>query len=120
MVSTTTPGEFFGGGRALKVNVNGTQGGADAWRIQLASDLVATEIGATYTVTAWVKSSAASTIRFSTQPSALYGPNAALTTSWQMISWSFIANVAETRVMLDMGGGVNTTHFIDDVKLTKN
>ena len=120
MTATTVPTEVFAGSRGLKVNVNGTQGGTDQWRIQMASDLFVTDVGADYKVMIWAKAAASGgTIRFSTQPSAQYGPNTPVTTGWTLITWTFKANVAETRLMLDMGGAFNTSYYIDEVRVVK-
>lgn len=120
MTATTAPSEVFRGTRALKVVRDGSLA-PDQWRIQMASDLVDTDIGASYTVYAWVKASVAGgRFRFSTQPSALYGGDTDIPTAWTRISWTFTANVDDTRVVLDLNGAPVTTFFIDDVKLLKN
>jgi hypothetical protein len=111
-------GEVFSGARALKVSVNGTQGGNEQYRIQLASDLINTTIGTTYTMTAWAKAAAVGgKIRFSTQPNAQYQGDTAVPTTWTLITWTFVANATQTRIVLDLGGAFNTTYFIDEVKL---
>jgi len=121
LTATTVESEVFRGSRALKANVNGTQGGAEQYRVQLASDLVTTEIGATYTLSARIKASiTGATIRFSTQPSALYQGNTAVGTDWTLVKWTFTANVASTRMVLDLGGAINVVHYIDDLRLIKN
>jgi hypothetical protein len=82
---------------------------------------VDTDIGSSYTVYAWVRSTVAGgSMRFSTQPSALYGGDTPIPTTWTRISWTFTANEDDTRVMLDMNGAAVTTFYIDDVKLLKN
>jgi hypothetical protein len=123
MTATKDPALVYRNGRALKVVIDPVAaGGTSQWRIQMASDLVANlEVGASYTLSAMVKSTnAGSTIRFSTQPSALYQGDTSVGTNWTLISWTFTANVAETRMVFDMGGAVNTTHYVDDVRLVKN
>ena len=120
LLATTTASEVFRGSRALKVVRDGSLA-PDQWRIQFASDLVDTDIGASYTVYAWVKAaSAGGRFRFSTQPSALYGGDTDIPTTWTRISWTFTANVDDTRVILDLNGAAVTTFYIDDVKLLKN
>jgi hypothetical protein len=120
ITATTVSTEVFRGSRALKVVRDGSLA-PDQWRIQFASDLVDTDIGSSYTVYAWVKASVAGgRFRFSTQPSALYGGDTDIPTTWTRISWTFTANAEDTRVILDLNGAPVTTFFIDDVKLLKN
>lgn len=112
MVSTTANGEVYNG-RALKA----TGDGRDAWRTQLASDLVDTTIGNKYLVYMWIKGATGTgNMRFSTNPSALYSGNFNITNQWQQISWEFTANAAQTRVVLDMGATA-TTYFVDNITL---
>jgi endo-1,4-beta-xylanase len=58
----------------------------------------------------------------STNPNAVYTANQNVPTSWTRLGFTFTANEANTRVVLDMNGNntVATTFFIDDVKLVKN
>lgn len=123
MLATTAPNEVYRGARALKVVRDGSLSSGQ-WRIQLVSDLVTTEIGASYTVNIWAKASAAGgSIRVSTSPNSLYTGDQAITTSWQRLAFTFAsANETSTRVVLDMNGNESavTTFFIDDVKLIKN
>lgn len=124
IVATTSvdANEVFRGTRALKVVRDGTiTPGTDQWRIQLASDFVPLENGASYTVSAWVRAAVAGgAFRFSNQDAAQYGPDTAIPVSWTKISWTFTANAAQKRIVLDMNGAPVTTFFIDDVKITKN
>ena len=123
MVATTAPNEVYRGSRALEVVRDGSLSSGQ-WRIQLASDLVTTEVGASYTVYVRAKASAAGgSIRVSTSPNAMYTGDQAITTSWQRLAFTFAsANETSTRVVLDMNGNESavTTFFIDDVKLIKN
>jgi hypothetical protein len=123
MLATAVPSEVYRGARALKVVRDGSLSSGQ-WRIQLASDLVATDVGASYTVYVWAKASAAGgSIRVSTSPNSLYTGDQAITTSWQRLAFTFAAaNETSTRVVLDMNGNESavTTFFIDDVKLIKN
>jgi hypothetical protein len=115
-------GEVFRGSRALKVIRDATVVPAtDQWRIQLASDFVPTDNGASYTVYAWVRASTAgAAFRFSNQDAAQYGADTPVPTIWTRISWTFTSNAAQKRIVLDLNGGPVTTFFIDDVKLVKN
>lgn len=124
IVATTNVdgGEVFRGTRAMRVIRDGTlTPTTDQWRIQMASDFVPTDNGASYTVYAWVKASVAgATFRFSNQDAAQYGGDTQIPTTWTRISWSFTSNAAQKRIVLDMNGAAQTIFFIDDVKLVKN
>jgi hypothetical protein len=124
IVATTAIGsnEVFRGTRAMKVIRDGTLIPAtDQWRIQLASNPVPVDNGASYTVSAWVRASAAGgAMRFSNQDAPQYGPDTQITTTWSKITWTFTANATQKRIVLDMNGGPVTTFFIDDVKMIKN
>lgn len=120
VTEATAPDKVFRGERSLQVVRDGSLA-PDQWRIQVASDLVDTDIGSSYTVYAWVRSTVAGgSMRFSTQPSALYGGDTPVPTTWTRISWTFTANADDTRVMMDLNGAAVTTFYIDDVKLLKN
>ncbi|HOY14193.1 MAG TPA: endo-1,4-beta-xylanase [Saprospiraceae bacterium] len=111
----TGTGEYRSGTRALKGVV--TMAG-EAWHLQLASNPIETQVGEEYTYSVWVKGANAGTsIRFSTQPNALYSANYAVSTDWTELSWTFTANEAMTRVVLDIGTQVNT-YFLDDMTLS--
>jgi GH35 family endo-1,4-beta-xylanase len=114
--ATTTSGEFRSGARALKAVV--ASSAADYYFVQMLSDLIPTTIGTSYTFKVWVKGVNPSTkIRISTQPSALYSSGIDVTTGWTQLSWTFTANVANTRIALDLGKDANT-FFLDDMELT--
>lgn len=113
--------EVYRGSRALKVLRDGTITPGDQWRIQLASDFVPVTEGTSYTVFAWVRASVAgATFRFSNQDAAQYGGDTAIPITWTRISWTFTANAAQKRIVLDLNGTPTTTFFIDDVKLVQN
>jgi hypothetical protein len=123
LLPTVSESETFRGGRALRAVVDPVaNGGPDQWRLQFASDLVNDlEVGASYTLSARIKSAATgTTMRFSTQPSALYQGNTTVGTDWTLISWTFTANVTSARMVLDLNGPVNTVYFVDDIRLVKN
>jgi hypothetical protein len=123
LLATTLPGEVYRGDRALKVVRNGSLADGQ-WRIQLSSDPVATDVGASYTVYLWAKASAVGgSMRVSTNPSALYTADQAVTTSWTRLAFTFpAANETQTRIVLDLNGNNKavTTFYIDDVKIVKN
>lgn len=126
MFATTQPGETFGGSRALKVVRDGTLASGQ-WRIQLFTNFVDTEIGASYTISVWAKASSnGGAFRASLNPdTGYYSADADITTEWKRFSFvvpgTRIQN-AQTRFSLDLNGKETaaTTFFIDDVKVIKN
>jgi hypothetical protein len=122
MTATSEVGEVYRGARAVKITRDGTLGSGQ-WRIQLAAAAAATDIGASYTVFIWARASVAGgAMRVSTNPNALYTGDQNVPTTWTRLAFTFTANEASTRAVLDMNGNntVATTFFIDDVKLIKN
>lgn len=126
MFATTVPGEVFRGNRAIKVVRDGTLSSGE-WRLQLHTNFVDTEIGASYTVTLWARATVAGAgIRLSLSPdTGLYTATAPVTTEWQLFTFEVpgerIQN-AQTKFSLDMNANntVATTFFIDDFKVMKN
>lgn len=116
LTATTAADEVHGGTRALKSAGPGFAG--EQYRVQMLSDLIPTTIGTSYTFKIWVKAATAGgTIRFSTQPSALYGPNTNVPANvWTQLSWTFTANVAQTRIALDLGES-NVVYYLDDMEM---
>ncbi|MTB50373.1 endo-1,4-beta-xylanase [Lewinella sp. W8] len=110
----TAEGDFRSDARGLVGTVTMV---GEPWHLQLASDLIPTQIGEEYTYSVWVKAATAGTeIRFSTQPSALYSTNYTVSTEWTKLEWTFTANEQMTRVVLDLGAQVNT-YYLDDMTL---
>ncbi|MFY7909721.1 MAG: endo-1,4-beta-xylanase, partial [Emticicia sp.] len=113
ITATTVSTEVQEAARAVKV-VNPTAG--NPWETQLVSDPMTLTVGQNYTASVFVKSvTGGETIRFSTNATAgaLYGPNFTTTTGWTQMTWSFTANDASTRLVLDMGTSAGT-FFIDN------
>ena len=111
MTATTNSNEAYFG-RTLKAAPEA----GNPWNIQFVSDPVPTAIGSDYTVVMWAKSDGNGVMRFSTNPDALYGPDNEIGANWTQIIWTFTANTANTRVVLDMGAG-SSTLFIDNITL---
>ena len=115
MVATTEADQVHSGDRAVRVSSPGFEN--EPWRVQLLSDAVQTYPGNTYTFTIWAKAEAeGATMRFSTQPNALYGPDLEIPTEWSQISYTFVANVDATSIALDMGYN-DVTFYIDDAEM---
>jgi GH35 family endo-1,4-beta-xylanase len=95
-------------------------GGSNQWRVQMSSDEVATTIGSSYTFKIWIKAATANgTIQIETQSSAApqYLGNQTISTSWTQYTWTFTANAANTRIVLDLGQD-NVVYYLDDMELT--
>lgn len=103
------------GNRSLKVSVAAN---GEAYSVQLASDLFATTVGTSYTMTFYIKAAqAGGKMRISTGTTAQYSADYATTTSWAPYTFTFAAKDAQTRVLIDIGAIANT-YFVDDVSVT--
>src|SRR5690606_32591051 len=110
--------EIRNGSRALRA----VGFGGDAWRTQLGSDAFETEVNVEYIASMWIKAQAGSpgvggTVRFSTAPNALYGPDFTITTEWQKVEWTFTSNETATQLLFDLGFVEDAVYFIDDVSV---
>ena len=116
---TATTTETHSGGRALRAEVTGSQPNAgQAYSVQLINDAATTVVGTQYVFSIWAKATTAgSTIRFSTQPSALYGPDTPVPTTWTKLSWTFTANETQTKLVLDLGKNTNV-YYLDDADIS--
>ncbi|CAN5575127.1 hypothetical protein BH09BAC4_BH09BAC4_21000 [soil metagenome] len=116
LTATTVADEVHGGTRALKSAGPGVAG--QQYQVQMLSDLIPTTIGTAYTFKIWIKAATAGgTVRFSTQPSPLYGPDTNVPANvWTQLSWTFTANVAQTRIALDLGQS-NVVYYLDDMEM---
>ena len=116
---TVTTTETHSGSRALRAEVTGSQPNAgQAYSVQLINDAATTVVGTQYVFSIWAKATTAGgTIRFSTQPSALYGPDTPVPTTWTKLSWVFTANEAQTKLVLDLGKNTNI-YYLDDADIS--
>jgi len=117
LTATTVSSEVHGGTRALKSAGPGFAG--QQYQVQMLSDLIPTVVGTVYTFKIWVNAATAGgNIRFSTQPSAIYGGDTNVPAGvWTELTWTFTANVASTRIALDLGQS-NVIYYLDDISLT--
>ncbi len=121
LTATTADEAVRSGSRALRAE----GAGADAWRTQMASAELPTEVGTEYHVTMWVKGEAGTpgvggSVRISTQSpggDAMYGPDMTVTQEWQAYEWTFTANDEATRVVLDLGATEGAIYHIDDISV---
>ncbi|WP_405295250.1 carbohydrate binding domain-containing protein [Algibacter sp. Ld11] len=111
--------DVLSGSRALRVN-NGVDG--NEWEAQMVSDGFATENGADYTVSLWIKGDAVS-VRYSTNPGAnsteQYAGGYIASAEWTKYDWTFTANSDTSSIALDMGK-TKGTFLIDAIKVVKN
>lgn len=116
LTATSVSAEVHGGSRALKSAGPGFAG--QQYQVQVLSDAMATTIGTSYTFKIWVKAATSGgTIRFSTQPSAMYSADLNVPgDAWTQLSWTFTANVANTQIALDLGQS-NVVYYLDDAEL---
>jgi hypothetical protein len=118
LVASTTAADVHGGTRALK-STNTVAG--QAYTVQFVSDPVTMTVGSSYKVSMWIKgATAGGVVRFSTNApaGALYGGNATIGTTWQQVVYTFTANDAATRIVLDLGTS-GIVYNIDDIELFK-
>lgn len=116
LTATTNPDEVRSGDRALRA----VGAGADAWRTQLATDVMVTEPGTGYLASLWIKgegSGIGGSVRMSTAGNgdAQYQGSFTVTGEWQLIEWNITANSTETQLVLDMGATADAVYFVDDV-----
>ena len=113
---TATTTELYKGSRAMQV----VSTGSDSWNVQLGSLPMPTVVGDDYVASMWIKAeNEGSTVRFSTQPEALYQGSQAIGTEWQEVRWEFTANVASTTLVIDLGGSTET-FYIDEVSVVED
>ena len=123
LTATTEADQVHSGSRALRA----VGAGADAWRTQFASDVVATEVDVVYTASLWIKGEAGTpgdggSIRMSTAGNgdAQYQGDVTVTTDWQLVEWEITANGTETQIVLDLGVTEDAVYFVDDIELVEN
>ena len=110
--------DVLSGSRAANI-VNGVDG--NPWETQFVSDGFATENGADYTVSVWMKGDPV-VVRFSTNPGVggdQYAGDYTVTADWSQYSYTFTANSDTTLIALDMGATAGT-FIIDNIKAVKN
>lgn len=117
ITATSVASEIRTGTSAMKV-VNPVGYAGSQWRVQVASVLVPTTVGAQYTFSYYVKATGAGgSIRLSTSDqsggNAQYQGDQNIGTAFSQISWTITANSAQTRFLFDMGQAANT-YLIDD------
>ncbi|AUP77898.1 carbohydrate binding domain-containing protein [Flavivirga eckloniae] len=110
--------DVLSGSRALKISnpVDGNE-----WETQFVSDAFATDDGADYTASLWIKGDAVS-VRFSTNPGVggdQYAGGYTATGEWTKYSWTFTANSATSLLALDMGK-TKGNFVVDKIKVVKN
>lgn len=117
-VSGSGSSEVRTGSRSLKV-VNPSDNPGAQYKVQLASDQINTTIGTQYTISLWIKATAAGgSMRLSTQPTAQYEGDQAIGTTFSQISWTITAKDTKTTFLIDIGLKANT-YLIDDMSVTE-
>lgn len=115
LVETKVAAEVQSGARALKVVIAAA---GNPWSVQLASDEFATTVGKVYNMTFFIRSSTAGgKMRISTGgtgSTAQYSGDYTTAASWEQKTYSFTANGALTRVLIDIGSTANT-YFVDNI-----
>jgi endo-1,4-beta-xylanase len=115
-------GEMYEGSTSLK-SVTPVLPQQDAWRVQVASDLIALTTGVSYKVRFYAKAAnAGGSFRLSNTGAlnnsmAQYSGNYSITTSWAAYEWTFPTNEASKKIVFDLGASPNT-YYIDSVSVT--
>jgi len=111
---TATTTAYQGNGAMKVVNASNNAGGQ--WHTQIHSDFnVTMKSGSIYTVSFYIRSDAAGSVRCSTTGgTAHYQGDQTTTTGWTKISWDITSNGAETGMNFDLGL-VAGTYYIDNV-----
>jgi endo-1,4-beta-xylanase len=118
----TAAGEMYQGASALK-SVTPVLPSQDAWRVQIASDLIALTSGTSYKVRFYAKAAnAGGSFRLSNTGAsgnslAQYSGNYSITTNWAPYEWTFSSNEAGKKIVFDLGASPNT-YYVDSVSVT--
>lgn len=116
--STNSPNVYEGGGAMKVINETSTPG--QQWNVQIHTDFTATLTeGVDYTVSYYIRSESAGSVRCSTTgTTAHYQGDQATTTEWQLVTWDITGNGTETGLNFDLGE-VAGTYYIDNVSTTE-
>jgi GH35 family endo-1,4-beta-xylanase len=111
---TATTTSYAGSG-AMQV-INATSNAGSQWKQQIHANLTTTlTSGSVYTVSYYIRSDAAGSVRCSTSGgTAHYQADQTTSTNWTLISWDITSNGAETGLNFDLGQ-VAGTYYIDNV-----
>lgn len=103
------------GSRSLKVVVAAD---GQAYAVQLASALIPTTVGTSYTMIFYVKSATAGgKMRISTGPTAQYSADYTTSATFAPYTFTFVAKDTQTRLLIDIGYLANT-YYLDDVSFS--
>ena len=99
-----------------------TAAGGANYTVQILSDAVPVIPGASYTISYWIRGSAAGSIQFELRnndgaSTVNYQGGKAVTTTWTQISYNYAPLNTTLAIAFDLGGNVNT-FYIDDVSIT--
>jgi len=104
----------YQGSGAMKV-INAENDATSQWKTQINTSFNASLIsGTSYTLTFFIKSDAAGSVRCSTTGTAKYQSDQTTGPTWSKISWTFTSDGGETGFNFDLGK-VAGTYYIDNV-----
>lgn len=105
----------YQGTGAMKV-VNAESNATSQWKTQIHADFNVANMtsGSGYTISFYIRSDAAGSVRCSTSGSAHYQGDQTTGTGWTKITWSFTADGGEKGLNFDLGK-VAGTYYIDNV-----
>jgi endo-1,4-beta-xylanase len=109
-LSTTS---YNGAGAMKVINLSDNAGGQ--WKTQIHSDFtVKMTAASSYTISFYIRSEAAGSVRCSTTGSAHYQNDVATSANWTKVSWVLAADGGETGLNFDFGLKAGT-YYIDNV-----
>lgn len=111
-----TGSDAFQGGGAMKV-VNPTSNSGGQWKTQIHADFAQTLVAGTYTVSFYIRSDVAGSVRCSTTGTAHYQGDQTTAITWKQVSWDVAMDGTETGLNFDLGL-VAATYYIDNVVVT--
>lgn len=115
--SLATSTESYEGNGALKV-INATDNPGAQYKTQIHADFTSKlAAGTKYTISYYIKSEAAGSVRCSTTGNAKYQDDQTTSTAWKLVKWDITGTGAEDGFNFDLGAAAGT-YYIDKVLVT--
>ncbi|MBF4470463.1 MULTISPECIES: endo-1,4-beta-xylanase [Flavobacterium] len=112
-----TAAEAYEGNGVMKV-INSTSNPGSQYKTQIHSNFTSKlKAGTAYTVSYYIKSDAAGSVRCSTTGNAMYQGDQNTSTAWKYVEWKITGTGAEDGFNFDLGA-VAGTYYIDKVVVT--
>lgn len=116
-LNLSTSAEAYEGNGAMKI-LNSTNNAGNQWKTQIHTNFTSKLTAATaYTISYYIRSDAAGSVRCSTTGNALYQGDQTTSTTWKYVEWKITGTGAEDGLNFDLGA-VAGTYYIDSVLVT--